>query len=89
MLPGIIDPSIAVPPPDYVGYKRSDNSVTVGLNLDFSLWQRSTELERVGLLADNIHHSLDRIESHFLVDSDRESLHQIVEEVQAQFGSRH
>jgi hypothetical protein len=73
ILPIIIDDSIAPPPPDYVGYKKGDNSVSVGLNIDFVLWERSSELERLGLLADNIRCSLDKIKSRYLVDEDREA----------------
>jgi hypothetical protein len=60
ILPTIIDGSIALPPPDYVGYKKGDNSVSVSIRIDFALWESSTELERLGLLADNIRCSLDR-----------------------------
>jgi len=88
ILPKIIDSSIAPPPPDYVGYKKADNSVSVGLNIDFALWERSSELERLGLLADNIQCSLDKIQSRYLVDEDREKLHFIVDKVQAQLASR-
>jgi hypothetical protein len=88
ILPGIIDSSIAPPPSDYVGYKRADNSVSVGINIDFSLWERSSELERLGLLADNIRCSLGKIKSRYLANADREKLHQIVDKVQAQLASR-
>ena len=83
ILPGIIDSSIAPSPPDYVGYERKDNSVTVGIKIDFALWERSSELERLGLLADNIRCSLNKIQSRYLADEDREKLHLIVDKVQA------
>jgi hypothetical protein len=83
ILPGIIDSSIAPPPPDYVGYEKKDNSVTVGIKIDFPLWERSSELERLGLLADNIRCSLDKIQSRYLTDEDRKKLHLIVDKVQA------
>jgi hypothetical protein len=88
ILPGIIDGSIAPPPPDYFGYKEKDNSVSVGIKIDFALWERSSELERLGLLADNIRCSLDKIQSRYLVDEDREKLHFIVDKVQALLTSR-
>jgi hypothetical protein len=83
ILPGIIDSSIAPPPADYVGYKKKDNSVSVGIRIDFSSWERSSELERLGLLADNIRRSLDKIQSRYLADEDREKLQFIVEKVQS------
>jgi hypothetical protein len=89
ILPTIIDSSIAVPPPDYVGYKKRDNSVSVGINMDFLLWERSSESQRLGLLADNIRCSLDKIKGRYLVDADREKLRLIVDMVQAQLASRH
>jgi hypothetical protein len=88
VLPTIIDRSIAAPPPDYVGYKRGDNSVSVGINVDFSLWQHSSELERIRMLAENIRCSLDRIKSRYLIGADREQLYQIVDKVEAQLSSR-
>ena len=83
ILPGLIDSAIVPPSPDYVGYNKSDNSVSVGLKMDFALWQRSSRLEQLELLADNIRLSLDRIESRYLGREDRERLHLIVDEVQA------
>lgn len=88
IIPPIIDSSIAAPPPDYVGYQKADNSVTVGLNIDFALWERSSEVERLGLLADNIRRSLDKIECSYLNEADREKLHQIINTAQAQLMSR-
>ena len=88
ILPGIIDSSIAPPTPDYVGYKKKDNSVSVGLSIDFALWERSSKLEQLGLLADNIRRSLDKIQSRYLADADREKLHLIVDKVQALLASR-
>jgi hypothetical protein len=88
ILPKIMDDSIAPSPPDHIGYKKEDNSVSVGLNIDFVLWERSSELERLGLLADNIRRSLDKIKSRYLVDEDRERLRLIVDKVQAQLASR-
>ena len=35
--------------------------------MDFALWERYSELERLGLLADNIRRSLDKIQSRYLV----------------------
>jgi hypothetical protein len=88
ILPGIIDSSIAPPPPDYVGYEKKDNSVSVGINIDFALWERSSELDRLRLLAGNIRCSLDKIQSRYLLDEDREKLHVIVDKVQALLASR-
>jgi hypothetical protein len=88
ILPGIIDSSIALPPPDYIGYKKKDNSVSVGIKIDFALWERSSKLERLGLLADNIRCSLDKIQRRYLADEDRAKLHFIVDKVQAQLASR-
>jgi hypothetical protein len=81
ILPTIIDNSIAVPPKDYVGYKKGDNSVSVGINIDFLLWERSSELERLMLLTENIQCSLEKIKSRYLIDFDRENLHHIVDDV--------
>jgi hypothetical protein len=88
ILPVIIDSSIAVLPPDYVGYQKRDNSVSVGLNIDFALWMRSSELERLDLLADNIRCSLDKIDGSYLVDEEREKLHCFVDTVQVLLASR-
>jgi hypothetical protein len=88
ILPGIIDSSIASPPPDYIGYQKKDNSVSVGINIDFALWERSSELERLGLLADNIRCSLDKIQGRHLTDEDRAKLRFIVDKVQARLASR-
>ena len=68
-------------------FKR-DNSVSVGIGIDFKLWERSSELERLGLLTDNIRCSLDKIQSRYLVDEDRERLHLIVDKVQDLLASR-
>ncbi len=62
--------------------------MTVGIKIDFGLWDRSSELERLGLLADNIRCSLDKIKSRYLVDADREKLHQIIDRVQARLASQ-
>jgi hypothetical protein len=88
VLPGIIDSSVAAPPADYVGYQKRDNSVSVGACIDFTLWQRSTELERLARLADNIRNSLNKIQSRYLVDEDRQRLHVAVDKVQALLASR-
>ena len=88
ILPTIIDRSVAVPPDDYTGYQKSDNSVSVGINIDFELWQRSSELERLSLLADNIRSALSKIRRRYLVDEDRERLHLVVDKVQALLASR-
>jgi hypothetical protein len=88
ILPGIIDSSIAPPPPDYVGHQKKDNSVSVGIKIDFAVWERSSEWQRLELLADNIRCSLDKIQSRYLVDEDREKLHLVVDKVQAQLASR-
>jgi hypothetical protein len=88
ILPGIIDSSIARPPADYIGYKKKDNSVSVGIKIDFVLWERSSEVERLDLLAKNVRCSLDKIQSRYLTDEDRAKLHFIVDKVQAQLASR-
>ena len=88
ILPIIIDRSVAVPPDDYTGYQKLDNSVSVGINIDFELWQHSSELERLELLANNIRCSLGRVQSRYLVDEDRERLRLIVDTVQALLASR-
>ena len=88
ILPGIIDSSIVVPPDNYVGYQKRDNSSSVGIGIDFTLWQRSSELEKLALLADNIRSSLSNIQRRYLVDEDRERLHLAVDKVQALLASR-
>jgi hypothetical protein len=88
LLPGIIDNSIAPSPPDYLGHQKRDNSVSVGIAINFTLWERSSELERLGLLADNIRSSLDKIQSLHLVDEDREMLRIIVDRVEELLSSR-
>jgi hypothetical protein len=62
--------------------------VSVGIKIDFALWERSSEFERLGLLADNIRRSLDKIQSRYLVEEDREKLRLIVDKVQALVVSR-
>jgi hypothetical protein len=88
ILPVIIDGSIAVPPPDYVGYKKADNSVSVGRRIDFELWQRSSELERLELLVENVHSSLDQIQGRYLIGEDRRKLHELVDRAQTQLACR-
>ena len=88
ILPVIVDDTIAPPPPDSSHFFKKDNSVSVGIKIDFALWERSSELERLGLLADNIRRSLDKIQSCYLVDEDREQLRLIVDKVQALLVSR-
>jgi hypothetical protein len=88
ILPIIVDDAIAVPPPDTTHYSNKDNSVSVGIKIDFALWERSSEFERLGLLADNIRRSLDKIQSRYLVEEDREKLRLIVDKVQALLVSR-
>jgi hypothetical protein len=88
VIPPIIDKTIASTPPDYLGYKKSDNSVSVGINIDFTLWERSSELERLHLLVDNVHSSLDKIQIRYLADEDRKKLHLIVDEAQVQLASQ-
>jgi hypothetical protein len=80
ILPGIIDRSIAPPPSDSFKHHKEDNSVSVGNNLDFEEWQRSSEMERLELLTQNIHSSLDRIKNSYLFDEDRRILHELVDE---------
>jgi len=60
----------------------------VGIGIDFTLWQRSSELEKLALLADNIRSSLSNIQRRYLVDEDRERLHLAVDKVQALLASR-
>jgi hypothetical protein len=74
--------------PDTTHYSNKDNSVSVGIKIDFALWERSSEFERLGLLADNIRRSLDKIQSRYLVEEDREKLRLIVDKVQALLVSR-
>ena len=88
ILPQIMDQSIVPLSADYVGYQKADNSVSVGINIDFFSWERSTESERLALLAVNIRCSLHRIKSRYLVDADREKLHQIIDTAQAQVALR-
>jgi hypothetical protein len=88
ILPIIIDDAIAPSPPDSTHFFEKDNSVSVGINIDFALWERSSELERLGLLADNIRCSLDKIQNRYLVHEDREKLHLIVDKVQTELASR-
>jgi len=88
ILPTIIDKSIAVPPDDYTGYQKADNSISVGINIDFVLWQRSSELERLELLANNIRCSLGKVQGRYLLAEDRERLRLVVDEVQALLASR-
>jgi hypothetical protein len=82
-MPCIIDSSIVPLFPDYVGYKKKDNSVSVGLNLDFNLWERSAEVERLALLAANVRSSVDKVKSRYLVDADRVQLHHAIDLAEA------
>jgi hypothetical protein len=88
VLPIIMDRTIVPPPKDYVGYQRRDNSVSVSVNIDFDLWQRSAEVEALGLLSENIRCSLNRIEPRYLLDEDRGKLLITVNSVQARLASR-
>lgn len=87
ILPTIMDSSIVPSLPDHVGYKKGDNSVAIGLDIDFVLWESSSELERLGLLVDNIRRSLEKIEKRHLVDEDRAFLHLMVDKVQSKLAS--
>jgi hypothetical protein len=88
ILPGIIDGSIVVIPPDHVGYNKADNSVSVGRNIDFELWQHSSESERLELLVENIHASLDQIQVRYLIDEDRRRLHELIDKAHIQLARR-
>lgn len=87
ILPGIVDRSIARPPLDSVHHYKEDNSVSVGNNMDFEEWQRSSEMERLELLTQNIHSSLEKIQRRHLTDADREKLHELVDETQARLAA--
>jgi hypothetical protein len=88
ILPIIIDSSIAVPPRDRFVYQKRDNSVSVGINIEFSLWERSSVRERLDLLAENIRSSLSKIDSRYLLDEDRQKLLNIVDKMHANLAAR-
>jgi hypothetical protein len=83
IMPALMDEAIAPIPPDYVGYQSSDNSVTVGTKIDFALWERSSVLERLAIMTNNVLDSIDKIPGKYLLDQDREKLRVVVDEVQS------
>ena len=81
IFPTIFDTAVAPRPRDYVKYKKGENSVFVGLHIDFVSWTSASEQERLGLLADNIRNSIERIPGKYLSNSDRMMLLDITSQV--------
>ena|SRR6478672_8731411 len=74
IFPTIFDSAIASAPKDYLTYKRKEKSVFVGLNIDFSSWASGSREEKLGLLANNIRQSIERVPDKYLSSSDRKKL---------------
>lgn len=74
IFPTIFDGEISDPPADYLTYKKSEKSVFVGLNIEFSSWASGSKQEKLRLLSDNIKRSIERIPNKYLTNSDREKL---------------
>jgi hypothetical protein len=78
IFPTIFDSAIAPLPKDYLTYKTKEKSVFVGLNIDFSSWASASRAEKLGLLANNITRSVERILHKHLSSSDRKKLLDVV-----------
>jgi YD repeat-containing protein len=74
IFPTIFDSAIASAPKDYLTYKRKEKSAFVGLNIDFSSWASGSREEKLGLLANNIRQSVERVPNKYLSSSDRKKL---------------
>lgn len=81
IFPTIFDSVIASPPNDYLTYKKKEKSVFVGLNIDFSSWTFGSREEKLGLLANNIRQSIERVPEKYLSNSDRKKLLDILSQV--------
>jgi hypothetical protein len=81
IFPTIFDGAIAPVPPDYVKYKKGEKSVFVGMHIDFSSWASASTQVRLGLLADNIKNSIERIPDKYLSAGDRKRLLDITSQV--------
>ena len=53
----------------------------VGLNINFSSWTSGSREEKLGLLANNIRRSVERVPEKYLSGSDRKKLLDIVSQV--------
>jgi hypothetical protein len=81
IFPTIFDGVIVSAPKDYLTYKKKEMSVFVGLNISFSSWSSGSREEKLGLLANNITQSIERIPDKYLSSSDRKKLLDIVSQV--------
>ena len=81
IFPTIFDSVIASAPNDYLTYKKKEKSVFVGLNIDFSSWTFGSREEKLGLLANNIRQSIERVPEKYLSNSDRKKLLDILSQV--------
>jgi hypothetical protein len=88
IFPTIFDNAIAPTPKDYVKYKRSEKSVFVAVNINFSLWAAASQNERLNLLADNIRQSIERIPEKYLSSLDRDRLLNLVGQTHQRLLSR-
>jgi hypothetical protein len=84
----LMDEAIAPRPPDYLGYQSKDNSVTVGISIEFALWGHSSVSERLAILTNNVLLSLDKIPARYLLDQDREKLRLVGEKARSRLALR-
>jgi hypothetical protein len=88
IFPTIFDGIIAPPPRDHVKYKKGENVVFIGLQIDFPSWASAAEQEKLGLLAKNIRDSIERVPEKYLSNSDRATLLDVVGQVHKQLVGR-
>lgn len=71
LFPTILDPDIALMP-DASSYKKGIKAMYVSRNLSYREWMKSSDSERINLLAENISSSVRSIESSYLFPEDKE-----------------
>jgi hypothetical protein len=81
IFPTVFDTAIASAPKDYLTYRKKEGSVFIGLNINFSSWTSGSREEKLGLLADNIKRSIERVPDKYLSGSDRKKLLDIISQV--------
>jgi len=86
--PIIINPAIALPPPDGVTYKRGEKSIFSCINLEFEIWHRASKVEKLTLLSENVRKSINAIARRYLLEEDCTKLHRIVDRVQKRLVAR-
>jgi hypothetical protein len=74
IFPTIFDRDIGPAPKEYVRYRKSEGSVFVGLNIEFSTWSSASRYKKLELLFENIRRSIEKISDAYLLNRDRERL---------------